>query len=300
MKVLLVLAPGYLRLPLPGVEGIRRTYPQSFSIPLSPLAIWFLTHYILLLLKCYGRHTQSRKRLKVSVVNSDLERSRSWLLFRPRRSLDAQGASNCTSQSFLALFGVVQDEGEVMDKWTSMPASERGKQYLARFKAQPNSRETMATRWLNKKWFVNGLFLSIRDRVNLFHPDWSKWGRKRRAYKQKTVQSPYRMNKGRRRRSMFQISRRTCSEWPKTSCKMRQRKAMTGALSVRPVETAWPTASITQIIRHSRPHTRRKRIKAPEVASVFGWPSAKVWFFLVHSVIKDILCKPISPVSIKT
>ena len=42
---------------------------------------------------------------------------------------------------------------------------------------------------------------------------------------------------------MFQISRGTCSEWPKTSCKMRQRKAMTGALSVRPVETAWPTAS---------------------------------------------------------
>lgn len=36
--------------------------------------------------------------------NSDLERSRSWLLFRPRRSLDAQGASNCTSQSFLELF----------------------------------------------------------------------------------------------------------------------------------------------------------------------------------------------------
>lgn len=103
MKVLLVLAPGYPRLPLPGVEGIRRTYPQSFSIPLSPLEILFFTHSILLLLKCYGRHTQSRKRLKVPVVNSDLERSRSWLLFRPRRSLSlyAQGASNCTSQSFL-------------------------------------------------------------------------------------------------------------------------------------------------------------------------------------------------------
>lgn len=100
----------------------------------------------------------------------------------------------------------------------------------------------------------------------------------------------------RRRRSMFQISRRMCSEWPKTSCKMRQRKAkaMTGALSVRPVETAWPTASnkgrsvsyifekdknrptasITQRRRHSRPHTRRKRIKAPEALL-----SVKPFFF---------------------
>lgn len=138
---------------------------------------------------------------------------------------------------------------------------------------------------------MNGLLLSIRDRVNLFHPDWSKasGGARDEPRNKRPSAAPKRMNKGRRRRSMFQISRRTCSEWPKTSCKMRQRKAkaMTGALSVRPVETAWPTASnkgrsvsyifekdnhrptasITQRGRHSRPHTRRKRIKAPEAFS---------------------------------